>query len=451
MRFVSLCAGLLTICLFLSTAAFPCHVAANLRFADDLTPAQKSLMSHGGIKPEPIPYKLERATVCDGGTADIFACQNVDLLANMPLSALGGGSGNDLWGWTDSMTGKEYALFGRSTGTAFVDISDPENPVYLGNLPTHSVASTWRDIKVYADHAYIVADWAENHGMQIFDLTQLRTVMSPPQTFTETAHYPNFERSHNIVIDTDAGFAYGVGGNTCSGGLHMIDLSTPTAPTFLGCWADDDYTHDAQCVTYHGPDTMYQGRQLCFAANEDTVTIVDVTDKTNPTQLARQGYSGTGYTHQGWLTDDHRYFVLDDEVDELTFGHNTKTYLWDLADLDAPVITDTFLADGASIDHNQYVLDGFSYQANYQRGLRILDTHGGTLSEVGYFDTYPEGDAIEFSGAWSTFPFFASGIVLVSDINRGLFILRANLPTPGELFGDGFETGDTTMWTVTMP
>ena len=185
----------LVLLVLVAVPAFPCHVAADLRFADDLTPAQKSLMSHGGIKPEPIPYKFERATTCDGGMADIFDCANVDLVANMPLSALGGGSGNDLWGWTDSMTGKEYALFGRSTGTAFVDVSDPENPVYLGNLPTHSVASTWRDIKVYADHAYIVADWADNHGMQVFDLTQLRSVTNPPQAFSETAHYSNFERS----------------------------------------------------------------------------------------------------------------------------------------------------------------------------------------------------------------------------------------------------------------
>ena len=253
------------------------------------------------------------------------------------------------------------------------------------------------------------------------------------------------------MIDTATGFAYGVGGNTCSGGLHIIDLSTPTAPTFVGCWGDDGYTHDAQCVTYHGPDVTYQGRELCFASNEDTVTIVDVTDKANPTQVAREGYSGTGYTHQGWLTDDHRYFVLDDEVDEITFGHNTKTYLWDLSDLTAPVLADTYLANGSSIDHNQYVHNGFAYQANYQRGLRILDTSGGSLKEVAHFDSYPEGDAIGFSGAWSTYPFFNSGIVLVSDINRGLFVLRANLPISGELFVDPFETGDTTLWTVTVP
>ena len=98
---------------------------------------------------------------------------------------------NDIWGWTDPLDGKEYALLGRTTGTAFIDITDPNNPVYLGNLPTHTVSSLWRDIKVYTDHAFIVSE-ASGHGMQVFDLTQLRNVPNPPVTFTADAHYSGF-------------------------------------------------------------------------------------------------------------------------------------------------------------------------------------------------------------------------------------------------------------------
>ena len=137
----------------------------------------------------------------------------------MPLADIGGGNGNDIWGWTDSQTNKEYAIMGRTTGTAFVDISDPENPVYLGNLPTHTANSSWRDIKVYNNHAFIVSE-ASGHGMQIFDLSQLGTVGSPPVTFSNTAHYSDFGNAHNIVINEDSGFAYAVGTSTCSGGLH---------------------------------------------------------------------------------------------------------------------------------------------------------------------------------------------------------------------------------------
>lgn len=169
------------------------------------------------------------ATPCVGGFAGIYPCSNVDLLAHLSLADLSAGAGNDSWGWTDAFDGKEYALMGLNNGTAFVDISDPENPVYLGKLPTHTVNSSWRDMKVYADHAFIVSE-ASGHGMQVFDLTQLRNVVNPPVTFSNTAHYSQFGNAHNIAINEDSGYAYAVGTSTCSGGLHMVNIQTPTSP-----------------------------------------------------------------------------------------------------------------------------------------------------------------------------------------------------------------------------
>ncbi|MDH3628937.1 MAG: choice-of-anchor B family protein, partial [Acidobacteriota bacterium] len=216
------------------------------------------------------PQRLERlpATPCAGGLASTYPCDSVDLLTFMPLSSIGGGSGNDIWGWTDPMTGREYALMGRTSGTSFVDITDPLNPIYLGNLPPNGADSSWRDIKVYADHAYIVSE-APGHGMQIFDLTQLRTVVTPPVTFSNTAHYDDFGSSHNIVINEDTGFAYSVGTTTCNQGLHFIDLSDPVVPVFAGCHIETIYTHDAQCLVYNGPDLDHQGRAICINSNEN--------------------------------------------------------------------------------------------------------------------------------------------------------------------------------------
>ena len=142
---------------------------------------------------------------------------------------IGGGSGNDIWGWTDPLTGREYALVGRSTGTAFVDVSFPREPVYVGSLPPKTESSTWRDIKVFSDHAFIVSE-APNHGMQVFDLTQLRGVTSPPVTFTDTAHYAGFGSAHNLAMNSGTGFAYAVGTRTCEGGLHAVDVRTPWSP-----------------------------------------------------------------------------------------------------------------------------------------------------------------------------------------------------------------------------
>ena len=98
---------------------------------------------------------------CSDGKAAQFRCQNVDLLTYMPIGSLGGSSDvslADIWGWTDPVTRREFALVGRSDGTAFVDVTDPRAPVYLGELPLTKGAkpSAWRDIKVYKNHAFIV-------------------------------------------------------------------------------------------------------------------------------------------------------------------------------------------------------------------------------------------------------------------------------------------------------
>ncbi len=376
------------------------------------------------------------ASPCIDGFAEGYACKNVDLLAHLDLVALGttaGGNGNDMWGWTDPDTGKEYALVGLNNGTAFVDISDPDHPLRIGNLATHSINSTWRDIKTFGHYALIVSE-AQDHGLQVFDLHRLRNVTTPPVAFTEDAWYGNFGRAHNIVVNEASGFAYAVGSRQgaqqCAAGLHMIDMHNPLAPTFAGCFSADGYTHDAQCINYDGPDTAFLGHEICFAANEDTVTIVDVSNKSNPLQLARVGYAGSGYTHQGWLTADRRYLLVDDELDEQNDGHNTRTYVWDVQSLTAPHLE--FFHDGATgaADHNLYVHEGYAYQSNYQSGLRILDLSaidGGTLSEAGFFDTYPAIDSANFNGTWSNYPYYESGVVGVSDINRGFFVLQPQL------------------------
>lgn len=399
---------------------------------DPDTPAGRSSAVAFMAQREPTQDLAAMAQVsCSNGQADGYPCRNVDLLSFLPLSQMGGSQANDIWGWTDPSTGKEYAIVGRRNGTSFVDISNPAAPVYLGNLPAYQNRSAvWRDIKVHRDHAFIVAD-VRGHGMQVFDLTRLRN-RTTPQTFTADAHYSRFGNSHNIAINEQTGYAYAVGSNTCSGGLHMVDISTPTSPAYAGCVSSDGYTHDTQCVVYRGPDSAYTGREICVSSNEDTVTIVDVTNKTSPRQIVRAAYSGRQYTHQGWLTDNHRYFVLDDELDESRAGGGTKTFVFDLYDLDAPRHIGTYTSSAAATDHNQYVKGNYSYQANYRAGLRILDLRGiasGTLTEAGYFDIYPSSNTASMNGAWSVYPYFASGVVVVSGIEQGLFVLRPNLPS----------------------
>ncbi|MFK8011901.1 MAG: choice-of-anchor B family protein [Marinicellaceae bacterium] len=370
-------------------------------------------------------------TPCDeNGMADFYECDNIDLSHRIHLETFEADSGADIWGWTDTMTNKEYALMALNNGTAFIDISDPKFPIYLGKLPTHTTNSLWRDVKTYANHAYIVSE-AGGHGMQIFDLTKLRNVVSPPVVFSNDAHFSGFGNAHNIVINEATGFAYATGtgrGNTgtCEGGLHMIDISSPTSPVDAGCFSDDGYTHDAQCITYNGPDTAYAGNEICFNSNENTLTIVDVTSKNNPIQISRTGYAGSQYTHQGWLTEDHRYYMMNDELDEQNNGHNTKTYIWDLVDLDMPLLKGFYSGPEASIDHNLYIKGNYAYLTNYTSGLSIIDITdigNNNFQEVAKFDSYPDNNGASFDGAWSNYPYFESGAVIMSGIGEGLFIL----------------------------
>ena len=397
----------------------------------------------------------EHEVPCVGGMSGSYPCSNVDLLEFVPLSAMGSPSAdNDIWGWTAQPSGREFALVGQSNGTAFVEITDPEAAVYLGRLPSSGNGnSSWRDIKVYQNHAFIVSDSNGTHGMQVFDLTQLLAVGAPPVTFSEAFHYNQIGSAHNIAINEATGFAYIVGGSsagsgtTCSGGLHMVDIHNPTAPVFAGCFSADGYTHDTQCVVYTGPDTEHGGQELCFNSNEDTLTIVDVSNKAAPIQISRTGYPGSGYTHQAWLTEDQRYILLDDELDESHDGHNTYTYVWDVANLEAPVLKGHFTSPTQAIDHNQYVKGNFVFQANYRSGLRILridDLASAQLTQVGYFDIYPANDSANFNGAWSVYPYFPSGNVVVNGIEQGLFVLRPTLCTvpPGPTGLQAVANGD---------
>jgi len=398
----------------------------------------------GSSRLTPAPTAALAAADCVNGSAAGFPCRNVDLLGQLPLSAIGGGSGSGGWGWTDPQTGKEYAIAARSNGTAFVDISNPINPVYLGNLPTATGTSSWREVNVYNNHVYVVSDNNGAHGMQIFDLTRLRSVTNPPVTFTADARNTSFARAHTITIDYATGFAYVNGSNTCSGGPRMFNLANPKSPAFVGCLSADGYTHDGQCVIYHGPDTRFQGREICFNSNEDTLTLFDVTTKSSPTQLARVTYSGRGYTHQGWLTEDHRFFLLDDETDETSFGHNTRTRVLNVANLTNPTLLGFFTGPTTATDHNQFVKGNFSYQSNYRAGLRIIDltnvANPPAMSEAAFFDVDPTSNAAGFAGTWTNYPYYPSGVVAVFSIQRGLFVVRPRLPSPNRVFFDDFET-----------
>ncbi len=365
---------------------------------------------------------------CENGFAGEYPCNDYDLLTHITLEDIGDADtkGNDCWGWVDPITKREYAIMCTNQGTTFIDITDPANAVILGTLKTRTVNSPWRDVKVHNSAAFIVSE-AKDHGMQIFNLAKLRDIKNPPVEFTEDAHYPFFGSAHNIVINEDSGYGYAVGTKTFNGGPHFIDVSQPFKSSEAGGFAEGTYSHDAQVVTYKGPDVDYTDKEILIGSNETEVVIVDVTEKDNPVKISSITYPNIGYTHQGWFTEDFRYFLLGDELDERDKGVNTRTIVFDLTDLDNPTHYFDYEGTTAAIDHNGYVKGNLFYQANYTNGVRIIDIsniENKKFTEVGFFDTYPDNNNTSFNGAWNVYPYLPSGNIIISDINNGFFVIR---------------------------
>ncbi len=349
------------------------------------------------------------------GGGEIFESLNVDLLSHIPLSGFASNpsTASDCWGYV-SPSGREYALVCLRNALAVVEITDPVNPVIIGEISHNS--TLWADAKVYLDHVYVVNDGGGG-GMDVVDLSD---VDNGTVTLVQRLTTDGLAVSHNIAIDTVSGFLYTCGSNLNGGRLVAYDLSDPANPVVVGQVSSTEgvNVHDAQIVTYTtGP---YAGKQIAFCAVTGTgLDIYDVTDKSNMFRLSRSVYPNLSICHQCWLSADRQYLYVNDEGD----GVN-ETVIFDVSDLANPMVVNTYTAGVTSIDHNLYVSDGFIYEADYTAGVRIFCADDAVNpAQVGWFDTHPENDNASFNGAWSCYPYLPSGTLIVSDENRGLFVL----------------------------
>ena len=399
----------------------------------------------------------------DPGNANAFGFmgEGIDVISRLDMEQLAGRNpivdrnnwgravGSDIWGWTDPDTNHEYALMGRSDTLVFVDVTNPASPLNLGLLPSKTLNYWYRDVKTYGNYAFVVADVA-GHGMQVFDLTRLRGLQNIPDShWQEDAYYSEFGEAHNIVINPDSGLTIAVGSDTFNGGLHFMDVSNPLEPKFQG-GLNIGYVHDAQAVTYRGPDQGYAGREIVFAYTVDSLTIVDATFPDRSSVVSRTGYPRSQYAHQGWLTEDQRYLLMNDELDEIKNKNKPRTHIWNVESLDSPHYMGFYEFPEAGIDHNLYIKDGLAYSANYLSGLRVLDIsdiENANLEEIAWLDTHPNSNAVDFGGVWSSYPFFESGNIILSDISHGLIVarliedtLRGDFDSNGQIDANDLQT-----------
>jgi choice-of-anchor B domain-containing protein len=402
------------------------------------------------------PYTGPGFKLGEGGIAGSpidFPADNVQLLAWLPVVEFAPEmtSSNTVEGYV-SPSGREYAIIGLSHGTGFVEVTDPASPVILEVItgPT----STWRDVRTYLTYAYAVSEGGQ--GIQVMDISQIddgvitlvNTVTAPEGSSTST---------HTMFINQDSGYLYRAGGS--GNGLRIYSLADPANPAFVNAWSDR-YTHEVTVVNY--TEGKYAGKEIAFACGgfnnggtQTGLTILDVTDKQNITEFVHYQYPKAAYSHQGWLSEDKQYFYLDDELDDNQFGNFSETRVINISDLSNPFVESTFASGATSIDHNLYVKGNLIYESNYRSGLRIFDaTDPLNPVQIAFFDTYPENDNANFNSLWDNYPYLSSGIVLGSDIEKGLFIwhvgppaLQITLPNNAPLLLD--PQGDSFLVTIT--
>ncbi len=385
------------------------------------------------------PYGGAPYLASEGGAPSIaFPASGVALRSWLPIPDLdpNATAGNSCWGYV-SDSGREYALIGINTGTAVVEVTDPDAARLVAHLP--GPTSIWRDIKTYQHYAYAVSEGGG--GVQVFDLASIDAgtiVTLPAVTDGGTL------TTHSVAVNEQSGRLYRAGGQGVTQGLRIYSLAAANTPALLGTW-NNRYCHEAQVVTW--TKAPFVGVEVAFCYADDYsgggnpgIEILDVSNPGNITVIGSINLSQPPilshpavYSHQGWLSPDRRYVYFDDEMDE----HNppyplTTTRIIDVQDLTAPAQAGIFTNTTTARDHNQYTLGSRIFQANYRSGLRVLDaTDPLVLSEIAYFDTYPEDDVASYNGLWNVYPYFPSGTLIGSDIEKGLFVWSlAPAPVP---------------------
>ena len=370
-----------------------------------------------------------------GGGGNDFVSVGSSLRSWVTVAELGDSlAANDCWGYV-APSGREYAIICTTDATAFVEVTDPDEPQIVEVIA--GPFSGWRDVKVYDRFAYVVTE-NQMSGIQVIDLSGIDQGL----VFEATTLADNTTgASHNVAIDEASGFLYRCGGGT--NGLRIYDLAQPAQPRLVALW-NTRYVHDAQIVTYE--DGPYAGRQIAFCCSgfnegwvETGLDILDVTDKRDIRQLGRVVYDNGFFSHQAWLSEDRDFIFLNDEGDEVNGGVRTTVIVIDVRDLANPREVSSFTNGSMAVGHNLYVRGDQLFSANYASGLRVFDVRDPlNVTETAWFDTRPEDDDPNFQGLWSVYPFFPSGTVIASDRQRGLFVLRVDpLPASADLDGSG--------------
>ncbi len=435
----------------------PSELAENLRKKGFSVIADgKSLLADKELQKKLAAYNLlaqkQTNQACVNNLAGDFECNNIDLLAHMPLGNFSSSpqAASDIWGHVDLNTGDEYAIIGLDNGVAVINVTEPSKPTEVGTI--EGKTDIWRDIKVYQyfdedlnlwrAYAYATIDGSTDY-ITVIDLNHLPNSISLLQknkavTKAHNVYITNVDHSLNIALPGMTPTLQLTGANTFSGAFHSYSLADPENIALLSSQSvGSGYTHDGASllITDDRKITDCQNAtdscSVFIDFNEKEMKLWNISDPSNSKFLSSATYTDVSqnnmYVHSGWGSEDKQFIFLHDEFDEYKGGLNSTVRVFSISDLTNPEQVGQWTGSTRAIDHNGFVRGNRYYMSNYERGLTILDiSDPATPVEVGFFDTFPPSNNASFNGAWGTYPFLPSGNILISDINSGLYVVKDN-------------------------
>lgn len=332
------------------------------------------------------------------------ASRNMSLLSRLSLTELSQGGATAIsaagnWGYT-APGGRRFALTGLSTGTSIVEVTNPSAPRRVAFI--EGPANQWREIKTYRTFVYVTSE-ARGHGMDIIDMSdpdRPRKVQTYNRTFTS---------AHTLWIDEERGLLYA---NGTQFGMRVLDLEPdPSDPREVGAFTSY-YLHDS----YVRGDVLYGS-----AINNGFLGLLDVSHPEDIRELTRFTTGGQ-FTHNAWLSRDGRYVFTTDE------RPGRPVEIWDIADPFRPRKAAEYIGAAGTIPHNVLVDGDRLLVAHYTEGVHLLDVRDPERPAVmGFYDTFtgPGCASSPFCGVWGAYIFPGSDLVIASDMQGGLFVIRA--------------------------
>ena len=220
------------------------------------------------------------------------------------------------------------------------------------------------------------------------------------RTWNET-----FDSAHTLWVDAERGLLFA---NGTTSGLHVLELEPdPENPRDVGSFRGF-YVHDS----YARGTTLFASAIL-----DGFLALLDVSNPARIREITRFTTGGS-FTHNSWLTVDGRYLFTTDE------RSGRPLEAWDILDPRSPRKVAEYIARPGTIPHNVMIDGDRLLVAHYTEGVHLLDIQDPERPRVlGYYDTY-DGLSTGFAGAWGAYIFPKSDLIVVSDINGGLFVVQ---------------------------